>query len=84
MQRCTCNLRDDRSGMDAFEGGVETTKPAQWKACPEAVSPQDTPDARIPESLTARLHRRDDERPFPTTKNNFSANRPVDAVIGLS
>jgi hypothetical protein len=48
---------------DVAFSGAETTNSAQWKACPEAFSPQDTPDARIPQNLTARLHRRDGENP---------------------
>jgi hypothetical protein len=61
-------------------------KLAQRKACPAASSAQDTPDARISRNLTARLHCREGENPFPTKKikPGFSNNRHVDAAIGLS
>jgi hypothetical protein len=42
---------------------AETAKLAQRETCPEALSPQDTPDARIPQNLSVRLHCRDRENP---------------------
>jgi hypothetical protein len=48
---------------DVAFSGAKTTRLAQLKACPEALLPQDTPDARIPQNLTARLHRRDGLNP---------------------